>query len=95
MFGKAAGGMLGSVIPMAGGAGAAIAGQVASTVITSASASASVKSKDEITLDIVLKQPGGAAVLTQQFKAKAKSDGDDIISAVVEQAANAIVGKAN
>ena len=91
MFGKAAGGMLGNVIPTGG----ATAGQVASTVVTTAATmSSNVKSKDEITLEINLKQPGGASVLSQKFAAKAKSDGDDIISKVVEQAAQAIVNKA-
>jgi len=35
---------------------------------------------------------GGAAALAKQYKAKAKSDGEDIISPLVEQAATAIVG---
>ena len=94
MFGKTAGEMLGSVVPMAGGVGSAIAGQVASTVITSAAISSSFKSKDEITLEINLKRSGGAAVLTQKFTAKAKSDSEDILSKVVEQAAQAIANKA-
>lgn len=68
-----------------------VAGQVATQSIVSAGqASANVKPKDEITLDISLKQTGGAAVLSKQFKAKAKSTGEDIISPVVEQAAEAI-----
>lgn len=72
-----------------------VAGQVATQSIVSAGqASANVKPKDEITLDISMKQTGGAGVLTKQFKAKAKSAGEDIISPVVEQAAEAIVGAA-
>lgn len=70
-----------------------VAGQVATQSIVSAGqASANVKAKDEITLDISMKQTGGASVLTKQFKTKAKSAGEDIISPVVEQAAEAIVG---
>ncbi|HQU82373.1 MAG TPA: DUF4412 domain-containing protein [Pyrinomonadaceae bacterium] len=72
-----------------------VAGQVATQSIVSAGqASANVKPKDEITLDISMKQTSGAAVLTKQFKAKAKSAGEDIISPVVEQAAEAIVSSA-
>ncbi|CAN5621184.1 hypothetical protein BH20ACI4_BH20ACI4_21500 [soil metagenome] len=73
-------------------------GQVATQTIVSAGAmSANVKSKDEITLDVKMNQPGNAAaVLTKQAKAKAKSDGEDILTPVVEQVAQAVfnaVGK--
>jgi hypothetical protein len=96
MFGKAAGGMLGNVIPMAGGTGAAIAANVATTAVyTAASMSANVKSKDEITLDIKVNAPGNATpAFARQFKAKAKSDGEDIISPLIEQAAQAIMDTA-
>lgn len=75
-----------------------VAGQIATQSIVSAGAmSANVKSKDEITLDVKMNQPGNAsAVLTKQAKAKAKSNGEDIITPVVEQIAQAIfnaVGK--
>ncbi len=90
--------VLGSVAPMAGIGGnvaGAVAGQVASTAIyTAAGAAGSVKSKDEITLDIKLQQTGGAVALTKQFKAKAKSNGEDIISPLIEQAAQAILDAA-
>lgn len=84
---------LGNVVPMAGMGSAAgqVAGQVASTAIyTAAGATSNVKPKDELTLDIKL-QNGSTAALTKQFKAKAKSAGEDIISPIVEQAATAIV----
>ncbi|HEX8566042.1 MAG TPA: hypothetical protein VF648_10270 [Pyrinomonadaceae bacterium] len=94
MFGKAAGSILGSTIPMAGGTGAAVAGHVTATAVyTAASVSQSVKSKDEITLEIKLAQ-SGSDVLTRQYKAKAKSDGEDIISPLVQQAAQAIIDAA-
>jgi hypothetical protein len=70
-----------------------IAGQVATTAIVSAgSFSSNVKNKDEITLEIKL-QPttDNTSPLARQFKAKAKGDGDDIIAAVIEQAAQAII----
>jgi hypothetical protein len=85
--------VLGSVVPMAGmaGTGGAIAGQVASTAIyTTAGAAGNIKPKDELTLDIKL-QNGATAALDKQFKAKAKSAGEDIIAPIVEQAAQAIV----
>lgn len=53
--------------------------------------SANVKSKDEITLEVKLDKTGGATTMTNIYKAKAKSNGEDIISNVVEQAAQAIV----
>lgn len=87
MFGKIAP-VMGNAIPM-GGQGGAVASQV---VYTAASASANVKPKDEITLDLRLQAPGSAsAILTKQYKAKAQSAGQDIITPVVEPAAQAIV----
>lgn len=75
-----------------------VAGQIATqTIVSAGAASANIKPKDEITLDVKMNQPGNAAaVLTKQAKAKAKSGGEDIISPVVEQIAQAIfnaVGK--
>jgi hypothetical protein len=55
--------------------------------------SESVKSKDEITLEIKMAR-SGSDILTKQYKAKAKSDGEDIISPLIEQAAQAIVDAA-
>ncbi len=68
-----------------------IGGQVATHAIVSAGAVAgNIKAKDEITLDLKL-QNGNAVALTKQYKAKAKSDGEDIISPIIEQAAQAIL----
>ena len=80
--------VLGSVVPMAG-VGGLIAGQVASTAINAA-ATAHVKTKDEVTLEIKL-QNGTSVTLAKQFKAKAKGAGEDIITLIVEQAATALV----
>jgi uncharacterized protein YcfJ len=90
-FGK----VLGGVIAQTGGSSwgntaANVAGAVAVNTISAAALSQNVKSKDEITLDINLAK-NGAQTLAKQFKVKAKGNGDDIISAVVEQAANALV----
>ncbi len=69
-----------------------VIGQVATQAIVSAgAASANVKAKDEITLDVKMNQPGNSATaLTKQAKAKAKSNGEDIITPVVEQIAQAV-----
>ena len=88
-FGKA----LGAVVAQTGGGAwgntaGNVAGRVAATSVVAATSN--IKPKDELTLDINLKN-GGSATLTRQFKSKAKSAGEDIISPVVEQAAQAIV----
>ena len=99
------GGMFGSVIaPAIGSVGlghtGSTAGNVAAQVATHAVVSAgtvaaNVKSKDEITLDVKLNQTTGTAVLTKQYKNKAKSNGQDIISPLIQQLAMAIVEAAD
>ena len=87
--------MISSVVPAAGaaaGTGGYIAGTVASqAIITSATVAGQVKSKDEITLEVKLNRTGSTTIVEKSFRAKAKSNGDDIISQVVEQAAKAVV----
>lgn len=93
---KALAPVLSTVVPMAGmgGMAGAVVGSVASTAInTAAGATQNVKAKDEITLDIKL-QKGGAIAFAKQYKAKAKSGGEDIISPLIEQAAQAILDAA-
>ncbi|HYH87151.1 MAG TPA: hypothetical protein VEX60_16985, partial [Pyrinomonadaceae bacterium] len=93
------GGMLGKVssaVAMSGGgyAGSDEQGGAGGNA-SAARVSASVKSKDELTLDLRVQSPTGASPGTErQFKAKAKSAGDDIISSVVEQAAQVVLGAA-
>ena len=93
MFGKALGSAIGQTgIGHTGSTAGNIAGHVATNAIVSASSvSANVKSKDEITLDLKVNKTDGASALAKVYKAKAKSNGDDIISQVVEQAAEEIV----
>ena len=99
MFGQALATGIGQTgIGHTGSTAGNVAGQIATQSIVSAGAmSANVKSKDEITLDVKMNQPGNsAAVLTKQAKAKAKSNGEDIITPVVEEIAQAVfnaVGK--
>jgi hypothetical protein len=93
MFGNVLAPAIGSVgLGHTGSVAGNIAGQVATQAIVSAGqVSANVKAKDEISLDVKLNQTGGASVLSKQFKNKAKSDGQDIISPTIEQAAQVIV----
>lgn len=92
-FGSMLGSAVGRVgIGHTGSTAGNIAGQVATQAIVSAgNMSANVKSKDEISLDVKLNKIGGGAALAKVYKAKARSDGEDIISTVIEQAAQAIV----
>jgi len=96
MFGKVLAPAIGATgIGHTGSTAGNIAGQVATQSIVSAgNASANVKSKDEITIDVKMQQPGGAAVLTKQVKKKASSNGEDIITPLVEQVAQAVVDTA-
>lgn len=93
-FGKMLGSVVGQTgIGHTGSTVGNIAGQMATTAIVSAAnLSGNVKSKDELILDVQLVSlADNASKLAKTFKVKAKADGDDIISAVVEQAAQAIV----
>ena len=88
---KALAPMISSVAPVAG-TGGYIAGTVATQVVlTTATISGQVKNKDEVTLDVKLNKISGALAFEKVLKAKAKSNGDDIISQVVELAAQGIV----
>lgn len=91
---KAIAPVLSSVAPAVGGAagtGGYIAGSVAGSAISAASVSGQMKSKDELTLDVKVNRTGSTPVFEKVLKAKAKSNGEDIISQVVEQASQGIV----
>jgi hypothetical protein len=93
MFGQALGTAIGQTgIGHTGNVAGNVAGQIATQSIVSAtSLSSNVKSKDEITLDLKLNKGDGSAAMAKVYKVKAKSNGDDIISQVIEQAAEEIV----
>jgi hypothetical protein len=85
-----------SVAPMIGGAhgaGGAIAGAAAGTVLSGAGGMASsVKAKSEVTLDYKLFAAGNTTPrLADAPKAKAKTDGEDVITPLVVQASTAIL----
>ncbi|PYS92289.1 MAG: hypothetical protein DMF62_00965 [Acidobacteria bacterium] len=86
-FGK----MFSTVAPLAGYG--SVAGQLAaSAVVTAVSLSGSMKSKDELTMDLKLQSTvDNSVAMAKQLKAKAKSDGEDIISQIIEQAAQALI----
>lgn len=73
-------------------AGNIAVGAANSAVINASTVSAGVKQKDELTLDIKLQAPGTPTpAVTKQFKSKAKSAGEDIVTPAVEQAAQLIL----
>jgi hypothetical protein len=90
------GSLLKSVAPMAGMMipGAGLVGMVAGEAVgTAATMASAVKAKDEVTLEFKLYAPGSEAApkVASSIKAKAKSDGEDVLTSLIEQAANAIV----
>ena len=88
-------GPLTSMIPMVGMAGSmtgAMAGAAAGTAASSVAGT--VKAKSEVTFGYQLAVPGNTtAVLANTEKAKAKQDGEDVITPLIEQAATAIVAQ--
>ena len=85
-----------SVIPYGDDAAEHAASQVASeTIYTAADAAGSVRAKDELTLELTLQGlANGAAPLTKTVKARAKSDGDDLVSRLAAQAAAEVLDAA-
>jgi hypothetical protein len=70
---------------VAAGAAAGAAGAAASSYAST------VKSKDELTLSYRLESAAGAALLDKSEKHKAESDGEDLLTPMVQKAAEAIV----
>ena len=69
------------------GTAAAVAANTTNAVVVQ-----SIKAKDELTLDVRLERPGSTTPsFAQQFKGKAKSAGEDIITPLVQQAAQAAI----
>ena len=97
MFGKVLAPAVGQVgIGHTGSTAGNVAGQVTTTAIVSAGTmSANVKQKDELTLDVKVQTPGSATpAASRGFKARARSAGEDIITPVIEQAAQMILDSA-
>ncbi len=92
------GGFLKKAAPVAvggyGGNDGAVAANVSTTgANTAADVSSVVKAKDEITLDFRLMPTGGGSTpkAAETLKAKAKYDGEDVLTPLIEQAARAVL----
>ena len=99
-LGKMIGGAVESSAWELRGAASSTAGRVVANAAASAAAEAArglasnVKTKDELTLDWRLETLDGAVVARNSTKAKASSDGQDLLTPMVERAAEAIAGAA-
>ena len=96
LFTRAAGEAAGTAvwhIPGGGSAGSAAARSAATSVASTAlrGVSSNVKAKDEMTLDYRLEAADRSApVLTKSEKSKANSDGEDLLTPMVERASTVI-----
>jgi hypothetical protein len=92
LFGKALGSMSDTLSRRAYGSSDHVGKATQVTVMTAAAATGNVKAKDQLTLEVRLTAPGNAApVASKQFQSKARTDGEDLITPAVEQAAQMIV----
>jgi hypothetical protein len=71
--------------------GRVVAGAAAGAATSAAyDYAANSRSKDELTLSYRLESPGGGVLLEKSDKRKAKSDGEDLLTPLVQRAAEAI-----
>jgi len=96
MFGRAMGNIAGSAAGQIPGGGSASTGAARSAAITgvytTAAIASTIKAKDEVSLEYKLDSVETAkTVLSNTAKAKAKSDGEDILTPLVETSAQTIV----
>lgn len=90
-FGNIAGAVVGS-IPVDTAGEAAARSTAAAGIYTTASIAGSVRAKDEVTLEYRLEAADGARPGTaDKVKAKARSDGEDVLTPLIEKAATAVV----
>jgi hypothetical protein len=89
------GSMLGSSaasIASSVGYGTGTAAAVATNTIIAATVAPNIKAKDELTMDVRLERPDSTTPsFAQHYKGKAKSAGEDIITPLIQQAAQAMV----
>jgi hypothetical protein len=77
------------------GYGSGTAAAVATNVVVAATVAQNIKAKDEMTLDVRLERPGATtSTFAQTYKGKAKATGEDIITPLVQQAAQAMLAAA-
>lgn len=97
LFGKIVGeAVQSSAYELRGRAGGSVAGRVVTSAAASAAAEAArnfasnVKTRDELALDWRLESIDGGVVAKNNTKAKASSDGEDLLTPMVERAAETI-----
>jgi hypothetical protein len=74
------------------GYGSATAAAVATNAVVAATVAQNIKAKDEVTLDVRLERPTSTTPsFSQTFKGKAKAAGEDIVTPLSQQAAQAII----
>jgi hypothetical protein len=74
------------------GYGSGTAAAVATNVVVTANVAQNIKAKDEVTLDVRLERPSSTTPsFAQTFKGKAKSAGEDVVTPLSQQAAQAII----
>ncbi len=77
------------------GYGSGTAAVVATNAVVAATVAQNIKAKDEMTLDVRLERPGASSsTFAQQYKGKAKAAGEDMITPLVQQAAQAMLAAA-
>ena len=87
VFGSTAAQVAAATVPYGGSTTAAIATNTAASVVV-----ADIKAKDELTVDVRLEKPGaGYPAFSKQYKGKAKSAGEDIVTPPTTQAAQGII----
>jgi hypothetical protein len=87
MIGSAAASTVANTVGYGGSVAAAVAANAAATAVA-----ADIKAKDELTVDVRLEKPGaGYPAFSKQFKGKAKSAGEDIVTPPTTQAAQALI----
>jgi outer membrane lipoprotein SlyB len=96
MFGKAIGNIAGSAAGQIPGGGSATTGAARSAAITgvytTAAIASTIKAKDELSLEYKLDSvEASKTVLSNTAKAKAKSDGEDVVTPIVETTSRTIV----
>jgi hypothetical protein len=81
------------IVPMGSGTSAVVASTVTRTAIhTAAAVATSIKSKDEVAFDyrLVPVSSPSTIVVSKTIKAKAKSDGEDVLTPLIGQEASAV-----
>jgi len=80
-----------AMIPGAGMAAMAASQSLAIASSTAVMASSGVKAKSEVSFEYSLNSPDGTSVLRDAQKTKAKTDGEDVVTPMIQKAATSIV----